>query len=167
VRIGDFTFPVSSYFGTQSRHWATLIIPRYCDMPPAVAEYPGFRERMQADGLPDWVIMSRHRLSATVWASPAYWSDEPALPSPEVLCGRRWAEVRFPSLKGLLLDIASPALNAPPSRHATDALVGLADGSARIVNWSAMDGELVSAPPAIQAYPIFTTKGGLTGIDFR
>lgn len=166
VRIRDVDFPAPLYFFTQYKYWTTLLIPDHTDLPPAAVEFPGMRDVLRDAGFPDWVVATRYRISATVWAAPAYWSDTPPLPSPAILNAQRTADVRFPAQKGLLLDIGSPVLNAAHSgRNPTDASIALCDASARVINWYTLDDSRVSAPPHVQALPILTTRHGLHGVD--
>jgi prepilin-type N-terminal cleavage/methylation domain-containing protein len=166
VRIRDVDFPAPLYFFTQYKYWTTLLIPDHTDLTPAAVEFPGMRDVLRDAGFPDWVVATRYRISATVWAAPPYWSDSPPSPSTAILNAQRTSDVRFPAQKGLLLDIGSPVLNAAHSAtNPTDASIALCDASARVINWHTLDDSRVSAPPHVQAMPILTTRHGLLGVD--
>ncbi len=166
-------FPLgNNYFTMQAWHWASLIVPTYFS-PREAIELPGQQEYLgDVLGWPSHVVRTRFWMTYTAYAAPELWSEQRRsfAERRRLMRGMRLGEVMFPSQKGLLLDVGTGALiRAQRERGQTGLSIGVADGSAREINWFTTNPDLVIQPPDIQLFfagPVMATRDGFHGRDF-
>lgn len=172
ITVGQYTIAHGGYFGIQTKFWTARIVPDYLDvLPKSVSLH---------DGKPSsWVIgpagseglrTSRYWLTHAAHAAPAFWDDEPSTDT-SLLRGMKLTDVAFPSQKATLLDVLAGAFAKENhnNEERDTAYVGLADGSAKGENWTALiDAEryVILKPHGAVGWPILSTRSGLAGIDF-
>jgi type II secretory pathway pseudopilin PulG len=170
IVIGGATLPTSEgYFRDQSWHWASVIVPAYCDAPRSAIEPQGMGQALRDAGYPEHIIRSYYILTYTAFAAPEYWVEPPPdAIGPALLRATRQSDLLFPSRKGLLLDSSLGVVaDAQSQRAEAKGYSALADGSARTFDWHSLDWTNVVSPPLVPGpLPVMSTRNGLRGIDF-
>lgn len=161
----------TSYFFGQAQLYINLLVPSYLSVPPAMSANSS-PASVVPGGLPDEAVSSLVWLSYTAFALPGYWDadDEPPSPAP-LLTAARWSDIRFPSSKGLLLDIrVKQRQYAGDEPKEPGHLWGIVwgDGSTvrRLVDME-VTYDVVRRPATMHTWPILSTRGGLAGRDFE
>ncbi len=158
----------SSYFLSNLYRWSTLLYPQY--IPTISTLKPGphdAEDELIEDG--GW-IRSPFFLTFNAWADPRFWNDGYPTPVRELLRATRIGEIRFPSEKGLVLDIHHGAMNRTEFPGYRNLSVGRADGSAGELDWWSVPlSALYSNPrwPIPWRLPVLATRDGLWGRDFN
>jgi prepilin-type N-terminal cleavage/methylation domain-containing protein len=163
----DMSNTQGSYFLRQSSYWASLILP-YFSGNPELEPVPCFRQHTHDGQVHQDVVWSRFWMTCTAFAAPEYWDDDLMAPPDFLLRGTRVTEIRYPSRKGILLDIAGHSFD--PRREQEVISSGriallLGDGSAGVRNWEPQ-APFVHRPYSSMTYPIMGTVDGLQGTDF-
>lgn len=116
------------------------------------------------------LIRSRFLLTDCAFADPKYWYNTEPPDDPSMFRTVRDHEVAQPARKGLLVDILGGFLDpARRPRHGSrrDACIGLADGSASVIDWPERSPErIVLRPYGSITNSFHATRRGLHGIDF-
>ncbi len=161
----------NNYFTNQAWHWTSVVVPDYFASRAAV-ELPHQQEYLvETLGWPSNIVRTRFWMTYTAFAAPALWTDtyNDFEQRRRLLRGMQLSEVRYPSQKGLLLDIGVGALvRAMRERGQAGLSAGFADGSSREINWYTTDPDLVIQPPGVQLFfagPIMATRDGFHGRD--
>jgi len=167
ARIRDFEFPGGGYFGVQAWHWASLVVPDYCDVPLSALEPEGVRNLLENEmGWPSYIIRSGYFLSRTTFADPKFFSLQTPENPAQFLRAQAWRTLAHPSRKGIITDRMWRSWNRTRSHLRHVVPVAFGDGSARGFDFSAPTrGTGFSSPPFIISSPIETTVDGLAGAD--
>jgi len=164
--IDGFDVP-GHYFRAQSWHWASLIIPEYFSQRGAIEARDINGVPVSTPGSPESVVRSRFFLTHNAFAASAYWAD----PEPDdaaLFRGVTFADVRFPSLKGLTLDVSigQPTAEEGIKPKPNGTSVGLADGSARLATLDLSGLAGMARPHGVLRWPVMATEAGMAGRDF-
>jgi hypothetical protein len=161
-----------SYLGSQSAYYATLLVPSYFGGREAI-EQEWVQEEIRERGYPKGVVRSDHRMTYSAFTSARYWRGEETPRQPAHFRPSRWAELRFPSRKGLLFDQYAGLFDPLRSRRERERRVhqemvlGLGDGSASLRRWSDSVPFIINrSEHGGYEWPILTTKDGFSGVDF-
>ncbi len=165
ARIRDFEFPGGGYMHPQVWHWASLVVPDYCDVPLSAIEPEGVRNLLENEyGWPSYIIRSGYFLSRTTLADPKFFSLQTPDNPVQYLRAQRWSTLVYPNRKGIITDVLWTERN--PGRLRRVVPVAFGDGSARGYDLNApMRGTGFCSPPFMQSSPIETTISGLAGAD--
>jgi prepilin-type N-terminal cleavage/methylation domain-containing protein len=165
--IRGVAFDVEGYFGDLQLHWASVVVPDYCDVDAAILGPPGMPELLVERGLPPGTIRSYVQWTATTAAAPVYFGAvAPAVFDPTHFRGMRDADVVFPARKGLLVDVRYGCFKSGPESGVEGAHAGMADGSARVLKPVGQTGfGGVGRPLISKPGPVFTTLDGVAGVD--
>jgi len=155
------------YFRSQSWHWASLLVPEYFSHRAAIEARGTDGVPVTTPGAPESVVRSRFFLTHNAFAASTYWTD-PAPTDLSYFRGVTLADVRFPSQKGLTLDVSLGQPSAQegfkPKPNGTS--VGLADGSARVAKLDLSGAAGMSRPHGVMPWPVMATEAGMAGRDF-
>lgn len=157
------------YFTWQRWLWASAVFPEYFDAPRESIEPRGYAEFMQGRlGWPESIVAASFQMSSTVFAAPAFWGERRGRTNRQFdkafLHQTGLVHLQFPSQKGLIaIDLAGSRGWAVQS----EMVVGIGDGSARVINWRELDpSRAVQRPWGAAGMVIESTRDGLAGIDF-
>jgi hypothetical protein len=165
--LGGFDVP-GNYFTAQGVHWVTLLVPAYFDGRSEVEMVRSSQHLRLVLKWPDHIIRSRYWLTYAAFASPEFWAVDGAQDDEEsMMRGMRFADIRFPSAKGLLLDVGAGALVSEPGPEV--AYVGKADGSAGPIPWVGYDPDTVACKTQFfgSCWQVLATRFGVWGVDVR
>lgn len=159
VTVRGHNVRFQGYFTDQSVHWLSLIVPDFADANALELDH---RERADPRGL----IRSRYFLTECAFADPRLF--RPAVADAEVpptyFRATRAHEVRFPSRKGLVLDVSGGLMAGVSGGY----LCAFADGAGREVPPDSFDpSRIVNQPYSNSAAPVLNTLEGLGGADLR
>ncbi|MGI9015013.1 MAG: type IV pilin protein [Phycisphaerales bacterium] len=153
-----------------SRFWASAIAPYlgsgmpHLEGEPIFRAHPDFPSSRAPHGSD--VLIGRFRMTHTAFAGPAFWKSDGDFNGSDIH-GMRDTQVRYPSNKGILLDLGGPDSHVWYSDRKS-ARVSFADGSVRAIKWSAEANIQPARSPSyllLTAFPIMATTDGLAGID--
>lgn len=156
----------TSYFESNLSRWSTLLFPQY--IPTLSTLKPGVRDA-ETEPIEDGWIRSSFLLTYNAWADPRFWNDGFPTPVRKLLRATRVGEVRFPSEKGVVLDVHHGAMNRREFSGYRNLSVGRADGSAGELDWWSVPLSAVYSNPRwtiAWRLPILATRDGLWGRDF-
>lgn len=114
-------------------------------------------------GRPDLVI-TYFLLSHATSAAPAYWVGEFPPDDLSLYRAMRSTDTRYPSAKGLLVDLNEDVFNAETADDRWS--VGMADGSAAVRPRRLIGHENLQRPYGAIFWPVLTTPEGLHGRDY-
>lgn len=157
----------SEYFQSSLYRWSTLLFPHY--VPTLSTLKPGVRNA-GTEQIEDGWIRSTYLLTYNAWADPRYWNEDSPTPVRPLLRATRVGEVRFPSEKGLVLDVHHGAMNRNEFPGYRNLSVGRADGSAGELDWWSVPLSAVYSNPRWPVpwrLPVLATRDGLWGRDFN
>jgi len=164
----------NGYFRDQGLFWLTQVVPAYYSGPRSAIEYRTETGEPNNQPWGDPVILSPFQLSHTVFALPKFWIDGPTSSQQKydwsLLRGTRHDDVRFPSAKGLIIDVSIGWLRGEGEGPDVGPVMstGFADGSAAAPIIYARDlDSIVIRPLAAYHFPMFATRDGLGGRDRR
>ncbi len=163
----DISNAQGSYFQRLGAFWGSVVGP-YMTGRPSLDAFPPFTPWRRDGIVYENVVTSRFWMSHTAFALPDYWDPMVVSPSVSLLDGTRTTHVKHPARKGLLLDIASPALLSEPTTDgpASNVIhVLMADGAAVIQQFEPQ-APFVRRPYSASPLPIMSTQHGLRGVDF-
>lgn len=165
------------HFKIDSVYWPSIVVPATLDVIP---------ERMHVfadDPHADWFICdvpgaqrstnpfisTNFRLTHTTSAIPTYWMGEEPPEDLSMLRGVTVADVRYPSSKGILLDVRTGMFSPnEPERESGRMTVAWADGSvnrSRPTNPHPESWGVQRSGLGAISYPIMTTARGVWGRD--
>ena len=157
-----------SYFNSQATLYLNLLYPAYLSSNTGLdIDAPG------SHGIPGWpaeIFRTSVLLTYTAFSRPSYWSTTEIPNNEQDLQPGVVADVRFPSQKGLVLDLRAHNRLAHSQRDIARYPWGVlwADGSATAI---ACDLErtydTVTRPGAMFDWPVLATRDGLAGRDFQ
>lgn len=163
VRMRGMTI-MTGYFRAHMAFWLAAVGPHdegliNLAMWPPVGQGPAMTDQERANGIHHSVFY----LSATVAADPAVFDgshDGASAAEPRLLRGVRWAEMRFPSAKGLFLDF-SMIRGEGRDRY----VAAFGDGSAAEIPGGASPEPIVAQPYGGPLSVVMSTRGGIRGRD--
>ncbi|MDQ7013304.1 MAG: prepilin-type N-terminal cleavage/methylation domain-containing protein [Planctomycetota bacterium] len=164
----------TSYLGGQSHYYASLLVPNYIDSRQAL-EQDWIRDKLRERGYPAQVVRADHYLTYSAFTSTSYWYGEETPHEPQHFRPARWAELRFPSQKGLLFDqyaglfdrLRSERARTHSPRIHQEMVIGQGDGAAVIRRWSDSLPYIIDrSEHGGYEWPILTSIDGFAGIDF-
>lgn len=171
IRMGEVVVR-DGYFSAQTKYWTALIAPDYLDAAPETLALSDRRQGPALGTQSEGLYTSRYWLTHTAVAKPAWWEDG-AGGVPELnladLRGMRFADVVYPSEKGLLLDVKAGVFEGAPDSPDPNAYIGIMDGSARGEHWERLleaERYVDQRPYGAVGWPVLSTRSGLAGKDF-
>jgi prepilin-type N-terminal cleavage/methylation domain-containing protein len=159
----------TAFFTGQSKLFVNLICPNYLSTIRNITTDDPAKPEGQ---LPVGVVRSEVWLTYTAFSKPAYWTGrQPPDVGASLLRGGRWADVEFPSSKGVLLDLRAHNRGVSGREPHDKTLpwgIVWADGSAvrKPVDVN-VTYRTVERPAAMFNWPVLATEGGLGGRDFE
>lgn len=164
-----------SYFAGSKYFWPTVAMPEFAEAPPGFLIYDnefGYWSQVpnQQSASPCPIYKSLAFMTAATAADPKFWRDSE--PDAAWCVGMKFSGVRYPSAKGLLLDVHAESLtleSEDPEALWMLPLVAMMDGSAGFRalppdSWE--DRVIADRPWGHLPWPIISTRDGVYGRDF-
>lgn len=155
------------YYAPQASHWPSLL-RRYISGRPQLPQRDAMIPVGERFGLSpdrnDEVLFTRFELSYTVFSAPEEWYADETPRIRSYYRGTNWDEIRFPSQKGLLVDIHWLSREVLRTGIPTLSFT-MADGATDRMRWEDMKDDLVYRRGAVTIMPVMNTRYGLHGRD--